>query len=127
MATFNSRYTTSELLKVMERRSLQHYYWSYNNGEYTFYFIDNRRCPKLNSNGTYSIVSHKANYYRLRTKLTFLPFRLILDPRSKWNTYRNYLYDIVPDSCFIFGDAGFKIKELNERYGGQLVVRVVVI
>lgn len=127
MATFKSRYTTSELLKVMERRSLNHYYWTYNKGEYIFYFIDNRRCPILDNDGTYRFVSHKANYYRFRNKINFLPFRLILNPRSKTNMFRTYSYNLVPDSTFIMGCAGFKIKELNERYGGQLVVRVVVL
>lgn len=123
MATFNSRYTTSELLKVMERRSLIHYYWTYNNSEYTFYFIDNRRLPRLKANGLYHISCHKANYYRLRNKINYLPFRLDFLTKSA----NLYSFDLVPDSCFINDGAGFKLKELDEQYSGKRVVRVVVI
>lgn len=127
MATFNRHYLTSELLHLMNRRSLTHYYWSFVNGVYTFYFLDNRRCPKLQSNGTYSFVSHKANYYRLRNKINLLPFRLILDPRSKTNSFNCYLYTIVPDSSFLSDGAGYKLKELNNLSDGKLIVNVVVI
>lgn len=124
MATFNSRYTTSELLKVMERRSLVHYYWTYNNSEYTFYFVDNRRPFVRKPNGLLHFNCHKANYYRLRNKINFLPFRLAFLTILANKTYS---FDLVPDSMWINDCSGFKIKELNERYGGQLVVRVVVI
>lgn len=123
MATFKTRYTTSELLKVMERRSLIHYYWTYNNSEYTFYFIDNRRLPRLKANGLYHICCHKANYYRLRNKINFLPFRLDFLTKS----VNLYSFDLVPDSVFINDGAGFKLLELNAQYKGNLIVRVVVI
>lgn len=123
MASFNLRYSTSELLKVMERRSLIHYYWTFNKGEYTFYFIDNRRLPRLNANGLYHISCHKANYYRLRNKINSMPFRL--DYLTKYG--KTYSFDLVPDSCFINDGAGFKLKELDERFDGNLFVRVVVI
>lgn len=126
MATFKSRYTTSELLKVLERRSLIHYYWSYNNSEYTFYFIDNRRSPKI-ENGTFYFVSHKANYHRLRNKINLLPFRLILDSRSKNSPYNYYLYNLVPDSVFLNEGSFEKLNQLNEQSGGNRIVRVVVI
>lgn len=123
MATFKSHYTTSELLKVMERCSLIHYYWTYNNSVYTFYFIDNRRLPRLKATGVYRISCHKSNYYRLRNKINNLPFRLV-----SLSKYCNlYSFDIVPDSSFINGCAGFKLKELNEQYNGNRLVRVVVI
>lgn len=123
MATFKSHYTTSELLKVMKRCSLDHCYWSYQNGEYTFYFIDNRRVPILKSNGLIHISCHKANYYRLRNKINLLPFRL--DLRRKFHNH--YSFDLVPDSYFLYDCASTKIKQLNEGYRGQLIVRVVVI
>lgn len=123
MATFKSLYTTSEILKVLERRSLIHYYWSFENGLYTFYFVDNRRLPILNSNGLLHIYCHKANYYRLREKISLLPFRLDFLTKS----FNLYSFDLVPDSCFINDGAGFKLKELDEQFGGKFVVRVVVI
>lgn len=123
MATFKSRYTTSELLKVMQRRSLIHYYWTCKNDEYTFYFVDNRRSLSRASNGLLHFCCHKANYYRLLNKISFLPFRL--DFLTRYG--KTYSFDLVPDSCFINDGAGFKLEELNQRYGGQLVVRVVVI
>lgn len=123
MATFKSLYTTSELLKVLERRSLIHYYWTYDNSEYTFYFLDNRRLPILKANGTYCISCHKANYYRLRKKINLLPFRLDCLTRL----HLLYSFDLLPDSTFIMDGAGFKLKELNEQYNGNLVVNVVVI
>lgn len=123
MATFKSRYTTSELLKVMERRSLIHYYWAYNNGEYIFYFVDNRRIPFYRPIGLIHLCCHKANYYRLRNKINYLPFRLDFLTKSA----NLYSFDLVPDSCFINDGAGFKLKELDEQYNGNLVVRVVVI
>lgn len=123
MSTFNLRYTTSELLKVMERRSLILYYWTFNNGEYIFYFVDNRRLPSRNQNGLLHFTCHKANYYRLRNKINFLPFRL-----SLWyKEGKTYCFDLVPDSCFINDGAVFKLKELNDQYNGNLFVRVVVI
>lgn len=127
MATFNKHYTTSELLHLLKRGSLIHYYWSYNNGLYTFYFLDNRRCPKLQSNGTYSLFSHKANYYRLRNKINLLPFRLVLDPRSNTNFFNSYLYTIVPDSVFLNEGSFDKLNQLNEQSDGNLIVNVVVI
>ncbi len=127
MATFNKHYTTFELLNLLKRGSLTHYYWSYNNGQYTFYFLDNRRCPKLEPNGTFSFVSHKANYYRLRNKINFLPFRLILDSRSKNDIYNCYLYSIVPDSCFLYDCSSIKLRELNNSLNGNQIVNVVVI
>lgn len=123
MATFKSLYTSSEILKVMERRSLIHYYWSFENGLYTFYFVDKRRFPCFNSNGLLHIDCHKANYYRLREKISYLPFRLDFLTKSA----NLYSFDIVPDSCFINDGAGFKLKELDEQYNGKRVVRVVVI
>lgn len=123
MATFNSRYTTSELLKVMQRRSLIHYYWTYNNSEYTFYFVDNRRPLSRASNGLLHFCCHKANYYRLRNKINYLPFRL--DFLTRYG--KTYSFDLVPDSCFINDGAGFKLLELNAQYKGNLIVRVVVI
>lgn len=126
MATFNRHYLTSELLNLLKRGSLIHYFWSYNNGLYTFYFLDNRRCPKVQS-GNYSFVSHKANYYRLRNKIYNLPFRLILDPRSKTAPYNYYLYSIVPDSCFLNECSSEKLNQLNELSDGKLIVNVVVI
>lgn len=126
MATFNRHYTTSELLNLLKRGSLIHYYWSYNNGLYTFYFIDNRRCPKI-QNGTYFMVSHRANYYRLRNKIYHLPFRLILDSRSKTSPYNYYLYQIVPDSVFLNEGSSDKLKFLNKFSDGKQIVNVVVI
>lgn len=127
MATFNRHYTTFELLRLLDRRSLIYFYWSFSDGLYTFYFLDARRCPKLQANGFYSIVSHKANYYRLRNKINLLPFRLILDPRSKTNSYNYYLYTIVPDSVFLSDGPCYKLKELNKHSDGKLIVNVVVI
>lgn len=126
MATFNRHYTTSELLDLFKRGSLTHYYWSFNNGLYTFYFIDNRRCPKV-QNGTLCMVSHKSNYYRLRNKINLLPFRLILDPRSKTAPYNYYLYHIVPDSVFLNEGSSDKLNQLNNQSDGNLIVNVVVI
>ena len=123
MATFKSRYTTSELLKVIERRSLIHYYWKYNNSEYTFFFVDNRRPLSRASNGILHLCCHKANYYRLCKKIYYLPFRIAF--LTKYG--KTYSFDLLPDSCFIHDCADFKLKELDERYDGQLVVRVVVI
>lgn len=123
MATFKSYYTTSELLKVIERRSLFHYYWSCENDEYTFYFVDNRRLPRFNLNGLLHIYCHKSNYYRLRNKINLLPFRLDFLKKSA----NLYSFDLVPDSCFINDGACFKLLELNAQYKGNLIVRVVVI
>lgn len=123
MATFNRHYLTSELLHLLDRCSLTHYYWSKYNGVYTFYFIDNRRLPRLKATGVYRISCHKSNYYRLRNKINNLPFRLV-----SLSKYCNlYSFDIVPDSTFIMDCAGFKLKELNEQFDGKLVVNVVVI
>ena len=127
MATFNRHYTTSELLSLLKRGSLIHYYWSYNNGLYIFYFLDCRRCPCLQSDGTCYIVSHKANYYRLRNKINTLPFRLILDPRSKADKDNIYLYNIVPDSVFLNEGSSDKLNQLNEQSDGNQIVNVVVI
>ncbi len=126
MATFNRHYTTSELLNLLKRGSLTHYFWSFNNNLYTFYFLDNRRCPKI-ENGNFYFVSHKANYYRLRNKINFLPFRLILDPRSKHSPYNYYLYTIVPDSVFLNEGSSEKLNQLNEQSAGNQIVNVVVI
>ena len=126
MATFNKHYTTSELLALLKRGSLTHYYWSFNNGLYTFYFLDNRRCPKI-QNGTYNFVSHKANYYRLRNKINLLPFRLILDSRSKIAPYNYYLYNIVPDSVFLNDGSSEKLYQLDKLSDGKQIVNVVVI
>lgn len=123
MATFKSHYTTSELLKVLDRHSLIHYYWTKNNGEYTFYFIDNRRLPRLKATGVYRISCHKANYYRLRNKINFLPFRL--GYLTKYGN--NYSFDLLPDSSFIYDCAGYKLTELNISSDGNLIVNVVVI
>ena len=123
MATFKLRYTTSELLKVKERRSLIHYYWTYNNSEYTFYFIDNRRLPCYNPNGLMRIACHKANFYRLRNKIKLLPFRLFLV--SKW--FHLYTFDLVPDSVFLNEGSSDRLNQLNEQYDGKLIVNVVVI
>lgn len=123
MATFKSLYTTSEILKVLERCSLIHYYWSFENGLYTFYFVDKRRPLSRASNGLFHLCCHKANYYRLREKISYLPFRL--DFLTRYG--KTYSFDLVPDSCFINDGAGFKLKELDEQYNGKRVVRVVVI
>ena len=127
MATFKSHYTTSELLNLMKRCSLTHCYWSYNNGLYTFYFLDNRRCPKLESNGLYSFVSHKANYYRLRNKIDPFPFRIRLDSRSNDDKYNCYFYYLVPDSVFLNEGSSEKLNQLNEQSDGNLIVNVAVI
>ena len=126
MATFNRHYTTSELLSLLKRGSLTHYFWSFENGLYTFYFLDNRRCPKIES-GIYSFVSHKANYYRLRNKINVLPFRLILDPRSKNAPYNYYHYSIVPDSVFLNEGSSEKLNYLNVSSDGNQIVNIVVI
>lgn len=126
MATFNKHYTTSELLNLLIRGSLFHYFWSFNNGLYTFYFVDKRRCPKI-QNGFFSFVSHKANYYRLRNKINFLPFRLSLDPHSKSAPYNYYLYTIYPDSVFLNDCSSEKLNQLNEQSDGKQIVNVVVI
>lgn len=126
MATFNKHYTTSELLNLLIRGSLFHYFWSFNNGLYTFYFVDKRRSPMI-QNGFYSFVSHKANYYRLRNKIYLLPFRLVLDPRSKTAPYNYYLYQIVPDSVFLNEGSAEKLNQLNEQSDGKQIVNVVVI
>ena len=126
MATFNKHYTTSELLNLLKRSSLTHYFWSFNNGLYTFYFLDNRRCPHLQK-GNYYFVSHKANYYRLRNKINLLPFRLILYPRSKKAPYNYYLYSIVPDSVFLNDGSSEKLNQLNKFSDGNQIVNVVVI
>ena len=122
MATFNKQYTTSELLSLLKRGSLTPFYWSRNNGLYTFYLLDNRRCPKLQSDGTCSFVSHKANYYRLRNKISVLPFRLLLD-----SCFTSYVYTIVPDSVFLNVDSEHVLKLLNKLSDGKIVVNVVVI
>lgn len=126
MATFKSRYTISELLKVLERRSLIHYFWSKENGEYTFYFVDKRRDYFI-AKGMISVVGHRSNYFRLRNKIRFLPFRLSLDPRSKSNPFDIYLYTIVPDSVFLNEGSAEKLDYLNEQFDGKQIVNVVVI
>lgn len=123
MATFKSHYTTSELLNVLDRGSLNYYYWTYNNSLYTFYFIDNRRFPLLNSNGLYHISCHKANYYRLRNKLFSLPFRLA----NLSKCFLLYSFDIVPDSVFLNGGSFDKLCQLDKQFDGKLIVNVVVI
>lgn len=123
MATFKSQYTTSELLNLLKRRSLNPYYWTYD-GEYTFYFVDNRR-DYFVDNGYICIYSHRSNYYRLRNKLKFLPFGLDLDSRSKFNSV--YLFTLYPDSVFLNEGSSEKLNQLNEQSDGNLVVNVVVI
>lgn len=123
MATFNSRYTTSELLKVMQRRSLIHYYWTYNNSEYTFYFVDNRRPLSRASNGPLHLCCHKANFYRLRNKINSLPFRL--DFLTRYG--KTYSFDLVPDSVFLNEGSSQKLNLLNDLFDGKRIVNVVVI
>ena len=123
MATFFRHYLTSELLELLKRGSLLHYYWSYNDGLYRFYFVDARRHLSRASNGLLHFCCHKANYYRLRNKINYLPFRL--DFLSKYGD--TYAFDLVPDSCFINDGADYQLKELNTRFDGNLFVNVVVI
>ena len=124
MATFNKHYTTSELLNLLKRGSLTHYFWSYNNSLYTFYLVDNRR-DYIIDNGYIAILAHRSNYYRLRNKLIGLPFRLYLDPRSKSST--SYLFTIVPDSVFLNEGSSEKLNQLNEQFDGERIVNVVVL
>lgn len=127
MATFNRHYLTSELLDLLKRGSLTPYYWSFNDGLYTFYFLDNRRSPRLQSNGTCYFSSHRSNYYRLRNKINALPFRLLLDYRSLSSNPNCFLYNIVPDSVFLNEGSSEKLNHLNELFDGKLIVNVVVI
>ena len=124
MATFKSHYTSSELLNLLKRGSLTHYYWSYTNGLYTFYFVDKRR-DLFTDNGYIAIVAHRSNYYRLRNKLNCLPFRLYLDSRSKVSS--SYLFTIVPDSVFLNEGSSDKLNQLNDEFDGKRIVNVVVI
>ena len=126
MATFKSLYTTSELLNVLNRRSLTHYYWNYTKGEYTFYFVDNRRDFDF-ENGYIRILSHRSNYFRLRNKLKSHPFVLSLDPRSKSNSCDIYCYTLVPDSVFLNEGSEECLNHLNDVWNGNLIVNVVVI
>lgn len=124
MATFKSQYTTSELLNLLKRRSLTHYYWSKCDGIYTFYFVDNRHDYFLEY-GYIHIYAHRSNYYRLRNKLALLPFGLDLDSRSKSNPV--YLFTLYPDSVFLNKGSLEKLNQLNEQFDGNLLVNVVVI
>ncbi len=124
MATFNKHYTTSELLNLLKRGSLTHYFWSYNNNLYTFYFVDNRH-TYFNNNGFIDIVAHRSNYFRLRNKLNSLPFCLSLNPHSKEGNM--YLFTIVPDSVFLNEGSSDKLNQLNEQFDGKRIVNVVVL
>lgn len=124
MATFKSQYSTSELLNLLKRSSLTYYYWSLNNGEYTFYFVDNRRHPYMDK-GFISFVSHRSNYFRLRNKVKNLPFRLCTDPWFKKDN--TYLFTLFPDSVFLNVDSEYRLNLLNKITDGKFVVNVVVI
>lgn len=126
MATFKSIYTISELLKLLNRHSLIHYYWTKkSNGEYYFYFVDARRDHLIREDGFIEFITHRSNYYRLRKKILYLPFRLNLDSRSKSGSIYSYL--LVPDSVFLNEYSFSKIKQLEKNYGGDYIVHVVVI
>lgn len=123
MATFNRYYLTSELLSILKRGSLIHYYWTYNNSLYTFYFVDNRRPLSRSSDGLLHFCCHKANFYRMRNKINNLPFRLAF--LTKY--CKTYSFDLVPDSVFLIEGSSDKLNQLNEQFDGKLVVNVVVI
>lgn len=124
MATFKSHYTTSELLNLLKRGSLTHYFWKYANGEYTFYFVDNRRDFYV-EDGFITISADRSNYFRLRNKIKFLPFRLYLNPHSKKNNV--YLFTLLPDSVFLNDCPEYRLNHLNDVSNGNLIVNVVVL
>lgn len=124
MATFKSQYTTSELLNLLKRRSLTPYFWKYTKGEYTFFFVDNRRDFYM-EDGFITIVADRSNYFRLRNKIKFLPFRLDLNSHSKKSNV--YFFTLLPDSVFLNVCPEYRLNNLNDVFNGNLTVNVVVI
>ena len=128
MATFKKIYTVSELLKMVEKSTIIPFCWRNGDQIPQFYFVDARRSCVATDYENLHFVTHKSNYYRLKKKIYFLPFRVRIENHCKYDQ----LYFILEVCPIILGDPFYydpvsELKRLANEFSKDYKVSTYVL
>ncbi len=127
MATFKKIYSVSELLKLVEKRSLIPFCWRNGQALPEFYLVDSRRSPELLERYEIRFCSNKSNFYRFKNKINSLPLCLNLLLGDEYY----YYYSLQARSTILGNPLCYNpvpaLKKLSESFSSDYKVRVYVL
>lgn len=132
MATFKKSYKVRELLDLVNRGSLCPFCWMGSSYRPTFYLIDCRREFSIAYDKVF-FCTHRSNYYRLKNKVSSLPFDVFFERKCAFNTI--YFFLQISKSSYNFSNEKLldmvysldKLKRLNDISNGEMEIPVVVL
>lgn len=128
MATFKRSYTVAQLLDMLKKSTILPFCWRNVDSVPKFYFVDSRRSCVATDYENLHFVSHKANYYRLKKKIEFLPFRVRLLNHCNYNQLY-YVLEVCPfikGDCFYY-DPATELERLSNLFSPDYKVNAFVI